>query len=91
MKIIQFLSYIADLKRNLWGKTKRKKYPLIERKRKYRNRNDQEWVEEEDEYEDSIIVVQVDARIDKKNKPMKTFVMDSNQKRIKDFIHQYME
>ena len=45
---------------------KKKKYPLIERKRKYKNRNDQEWVEEEDEYEDSIIVVQIDARIDKK-------------------------
>ena len=39
---------------------------MIERKRKYKNRNDQEWVEEEDEYEDSIIVVQIDARIDKK-------------------------
>ena len=49
-------------------------------------------MEEEDEYEDSIIVVQIDARIDKKkNKQMKMFVMDSNQKRIKDFIHQYME
>ena len=60
---------------------------MIERKRKYKNRNDQEWVEEEDEYEDSIIV---DARIDKK-KQMKMFVIDSDQKRIKDFIHQYME
>ena len=63
---------------------------MIERKRKYKNRNDQEWVEEEDEYEDSIIVVQIDARIDKK-KQMKIFVINSNQKRIKDFIHQYME
>ena len=63
---------------------------MIERKRKYKNRNDQEWVKEEDEYEDSIIVVQIDARIDKK-KQMKMFVIDSNQKRIKDFIHQYME
>ena len=47
-------------------------------------------MEEEDEYEDSIIVVQIDARIDKK-KQMKMFVIDSNQKRIKDLIHQYME
>ena len=45
---------------------KKKKYPLIERKRKYKNKNNQEWVDEEDEYEDSIIVVQIDARIDKK-------------------------
>ena len=41
------------------------------------------------EYEDSIIVAQIDARIVKKQ--MKMFVIDSNQKRIKDFIHQYME
>ena len=69
---------------------KRKKISFDRKKKKYKNRNDQEWVEEEDEYEDSIIVVQIDARIDKK-KQMKTFVIDSNQKRIKDFIHQYME
>ena len=43
-----------------------------------------------DEYEDSIIVAQIDARIVKK-KQMKMFVIDSNQKRIKDFIHQYMK
>ena len=62
---------------------------MIERKRKYKNRNDQEWVEEEDEYENSIKVVQIDARIDKKK--VKMFVIDSNQNRIKDLIHQYME
>ena len=44
-----------------------------------------------DEYEDSIIVAQIDARIFSKKKQMKMFVIDSNQKRIKDFIHQYME
>ena len=33
-----------------------------------------------DEYEDGILVVQIDARIDKK-KQMKMFVIDSNQKK----------
>ena len=45
---------------------KRKKISFDRKKKKYKSRNDQEWVEEEDEYEDSIIVVQIDARIDKK-------------------------